>query len=420
MKRRTRELLRISNKQIMALLYIFSMTIAFTTIYGDISLDYHLQISIGMLWLVIAFLKFTINGFRFHGKFAKDFPKFIKLYMLPHLVIHGYTIILMFLGKVSWDYFTTNLTVYVPTLLAIMAIYLIGEKVYQYTCIALALSWLLSVGTSLLVKGPRIFTYAIIQGYFDANTSVGGLTKNYLELHDLVLGIGYVVIFYLFINSKLTKKQLALLTIVFVIMLLGMKRIAVLGIILAVLFCIVLKRFSENKQYKICLIAGWMVFVFCYLFIYALADGGFFYDLVSIYGINTMGRTYYYQAIMSYAEFTPKFIGIGRNAVTRILTSELAYLRVAGVHSDVIKMYVENGFILFGLWLWYYLIHITKFYRREYGIKNAVLYFGIVTYMFTLYLTDNVEIYFICQILSTMIPVYYAMYGKDKSVRQTL
>ena len=93
-------------------------------------------------------------------------------------------------------------------------------------------------------------------------------------------------------------------------------------------------------------------------------------------------------------------------------------MNVGGVHSDIIKMYVENGFILFGLWLWYQLIFMLKFYKKEYGDNVAILYFGFLIYLFTLYLTDNVEVYFICQILVTMLPITYALKQKGNNCRE--
>lgn len=38
--------------------------------------------------------------------------------------------------------------------------------------------------------------------------------------------------------------------------------------------------------------------------------------------------------------------------------------------------------------------------------------------MFTLYLTDNVEIYFICQIMATMIPVAFALKEKEHNFNE--
>lgn len=403
------------SRSTLGLIYIATMAIAFTTRYGDLQLGTQLQMLIGLFWIVLGFCQLASNGFGFKGFFKDDFPRFIKLYMIPHIIIHGYTVFLMLLGKVQWSYFTTNLTVYLPTLLAIMSIYLLREKAYKCTCIALVLSWGLSVGASLLLKGPAIFPHAILEAYLDHYDQTGGLTVNYLELHDLVLAIGYIVIAFLYSKSKLTKKQLALLVVVFIIMTLGMKRVSVLGVVLAILFHIIIKKFPEKIQYRLCLGAGLIGFVICYLYIYLLTDGSVFYDFIASHGINVMGRNYYYKAIMNYATFSPTFMGIGRNVVTQLLNSTLSYLRVGGVHSDIIKMYVENGFVMFGLWLWYYLIYVLRFYKKNYGVKVAVLYFGIVIYMFALYLTDNVEIYYICQIFSVIIPIEYAFQCKRKS-----
>lgn len=414
------KLKNIYNNKLLIISYIFSMTIAFTTRYGDLQLGYQLQIIIGMIWVLLGFFKLLINEFKFKGLFKDDFPQFIKVYLLPHIIIHGYTILLMITNKVEWKYFTTNLTVYIPTLLAILAFYLLGTKAFEYTCIALIFSWFLSVVTSFILKGPAIFSHAILQAYIDPYDNTGGLTINYLELHDFVLAIGYIVIAYVFTNSHLTKKNLIFLFLIAVFMILGIKRISILGLILAIVFYLVLKRFSKRTQYKICIIAGWGAFLICYLYIYLLSDGNVFYDYIAKYGINVMGRNYYYKAIMSYAKFSPAFIGIGRNVVTQLLNTSLSYLRVGGVHSDIIKMYVENGFIVFGFWLWYYLIYIFKFYNKKYGINSAVLYFGIVIYMFTLYLTDNIEIYFICQILATMTPIKYALEVKRSADYKSL
>lgn len=407
----------INNKKLLRILYIITMTLAFTTRYGDLELGFAIQIFIGFFWILIGFLKFKDNGYCFNGKYDKQLPKFIFLYMLPHVVIQVYTIILMLFGKVDWGYFTTNLTVYVPTLLALVAIYLIGTNVYWYTFLALILSWCLSVVISLICKGPAIFTHAIIQAYINPLDQTGGLSVNYLELHDLVLAIGYILIYYLFANHKLEKKEKIILIFTIAIMMLGMKRVSILGLIFVLIFYFVIKKVPSDKRYKMCFILGFTILVLSYLFIYVLSDGNVFYSIISDLGINVMGRNYYYEAAMKYAKFSPLFVGIGRNVLTQIFRTDLSYLNVGGVHSDIIKMYIENGFILFGLWLWYQLIFMLKFYKKEYGEKGALFYFAFLIYLFTLYLTDNVEVYFICQILVTMLPITYALKQKGNTCR---
>ena len=61
------------------------------------------------------------------------------------------------------------------------------------------------------------------------------------------------------------------------------------------------------------------------------------------------------------ASFSPTFMGIGRNALSFMLNGgELSYLRVGGVRSDIIKMYVKNGFIMFFFWLFINVYYIPK------------------------------------------------------------
>lgn len=199
---------------------------------------------------------------------------------------------------------------------------------------------------------------------------------------------------------------------VFLIMILGLKRISVIALVLIIIFNLLIKLFNNKVQNRICFILGILGVLFCYFYIYIMTDGDVFYDFIQSMGINVMGRDYYYRAIMDYAQFKPSFLGIGRNVVTQLLNTELSYLHVGGVHSDIIKMYVENGFILFGGWLAYYLVYLKNVYKKHYSEKSVILYFEIIIYMFTLYLTDNVEIYFICQILAIMIPVTYALKTK--------
>ena len=119
---------RRANQFIIKNIYIISMIFAFTTRYVDIFVDRAVQISIGIFWIGIACLNLLINKFKIKGVYAEDIKFFLKLYLVPHVAIHVYSAILMCMGKVSWSYFTTGATVYVPSLLAIVSIYLFGTK----------------------------------------------------------------------------------------------------------------------------------------------------------------------------------------------------------------------------------------------------------------------------------------------------
>ena len=122
-----------------------------------------------------------------------------------------------------------------------------------------------------------------------------------------------------------------------------------------------------------------------------------------------MGRTYYWRALAERCVFSPAFLGLGRNYSYLLFSSELSYMRVGAAHSDILKMYAENGFFMFAYWLWHYLLQMTKRYKKRFSINSAVVYFGISIYLFTMYLTDNVETYFASILFSIIIPVCHAL-----------
>lgn len=402
-----------------AILYVVSMSFAFNRNYADFALGYMHQVIIGSFWCSFALLKLCLNGLRFKGVYGTDYKWLIRMYLTPHIIIHIYTIALMTLGKVKFSYFTTNATVYVPTMVAIFSIYLFGLQALKLNGIALVVSWCISVLSSFLLKGVRIFPHAVIQAYIDPGYSLPGLNRNYLELHDIVMASAYVLLFYIFTKTRLSKRNVLLIALIFILMTLGMKRVSVLGIILALVFHITLRMFHEKRKYKICIIAGWSAVVLCYLYIYIQDNSSGFFALMNSLGVNVMGRNYYFRAAMDMVDFSPMHLGIGRNVLQEIFNTEFSYLRVGGVHSDIIKMYVENGFIMFGIWLWYYLIYLTKEFGKRFGIAEAVMYFSLTIYTFTLYTTDNVEVYFACQIFAILVPACYALDRKCKENGET-
>ena len=297
--------------------------------------------------------------------------------------------------------------------MAIIAYYFFKEKAYKYVCIAIAVSWGISVLVALLQNGPSIISQAIIQGYIDSYFTSSSLARdNYFEIHDIVLAVGYFVVFYYYSkidedkrNRQWNKRYLVLILIV---AFLGVKRVALLGVVLALLCRVSLLSKIGNRLRK-CLIIGWIAFVLCILFIYILSSGDWLFSFLRAHNINPAGRNRYYQAILGLSTFSPAWIGLGRGAVSKILNTEMTNLGVGGVHSDLIKIYVENGFILYVWWLWYFLIHNTKEYAKRFNIRAAVVYFGITIYMFVLYTTDNTDSYFACQMLCVLLPMTFAV-----------
>ena len=163
-----------------------------------------------------------------------------------------------------------------------------------------------------------------------------------------------------------------------------------------------------------------IVTAYFFIFVISMINSSAITDIAAKIGIDTRGRLYYYNAVMSLGEFSPLYFGIGRNMVSAHLTDEFSYLRISAPHSDILKIYIEGGFIVFGWWLWYTLVHITKKLKQKYSISVSNVYFILGMYTFILNLTDNVDTYFVCRILPIQIVMVVALFGSDRLIWKRL
>lgn len=385
-------------------LYVLTMIVAFTSRYGRITIGYKEPLLVGLLWVVVAFFRLLQKKHRADTALMKNLGFFLCAYLIPHVITHLYTIALMLLGKVEWKYLTSNATVYLPVLIVLSAVYLFGAKALRYTLIAVIGAFVLSMVSSVILVGPHIIPDAILQAYFGQSVE-----KNFLELHDVVLAIGYIMVYYLYRGRKLDRRDIAFIVCAVSIGVLGMKRIVVLAILVCLAFAALVYILPKKARYAVCVVGGVGILVGCFGFLWLMSKGDLFFNLMEKLHINTMGRIYYYRDVMALADFHVLYPGIGRNVVTQLLQNEMSYLRVGGVHSDIIKMYVENGFVMYGLWSSYHLLAFPALLRKRFGNSTAVMGFAVTMYSFLLYLTDNIEIYFVCQTLAMMIPMCFAL-----------
>lgn len=395
---------------IVKFLYIISLTVSFIPRLGDIMLSKYIQLCVGIFWILFAILQeVTLNRFKPISNRKSAVLWMVKSYFVPTLLIHMWTVILMTLGILSWTNFTTNIGTYVPTLLAISSIYLFGEKAFKLNFCSLAAAYVISVTSSAILIGPGVILDSLAKSLGLSNTH----SDNYLELHDVVLSIGLVLTYYIFSKEKLTRKNFGIILLTLIIMILGLKRIAVLGVFLAVTFHHIIKIFKPKTQYKCCRIAGIVLMAGCFLFVMLLISNHF-WKMVEPLGINFMGRNYYWVALAERCEFSPKFLGLGRNYSYLLFSGEYGYMRVGAAHSDILKMYAENGFFFFTYWLCHYLLSLTKQYKKKFSIDAAVIYFGITIYLFIIYFTDNVETYFASILFSIIIPTTHALKSQNR------
>lgn len=390
---------KVNNFGIIEYLYVISCAIAFISKIGYIQPSPIIQYSIFIFWILLAILKFGKNKFNIKS-IDKNIRICFLLFLTPKIVVHLYSFILYVTGVT--DYFTRNTKTYLIVLSVFAIVYIFGKKSLNYTIASCIISfsiiifydcWMYGVGTI-----PKTFI-SIFTGEFAKIASL-------YEVHDYTFAIGYLILYYLFVKERLNKLDLVIVFVLSIFTIMGFKRIQILTLILIMAFCIICK-IIKNK-YKFYKFTSYIFILISYFYIFTLSSGVFF-KIINSLGINSMGRNYYYEVIIKICKFNLFFLGKGRNYVPNTLTTDYAYLNVGGVHSDILKYYAECGFILFGIWMWYYLIKFIKVLNNKYTFKVVQGYYLLTIYSFMIYYTDNIEIYFISQYIYMLIVVTLTM-----------
>lgn len=385
-----------SNKNIFKLLYIFSLVICFS---GNNSI----QIFISFCWIVytlvcMGFRRKKIYGY---GEKYNEYKFWLKIFFIPQVLIHLYTVFLILIGNTESNILSTNLVTYSSILLSIFSVYLFGQSALKMDFIAIIITWILFIIKRIGNYGLSSFYQSILVGWFRADG------VNPFEFDDIILVTGYLWVIMFFMTKDEIKKTKLIRVLIFLAFFFGAKRIGILAVICITLFYLFLIKSKKIDSYKLCLYFGFAWVIMSIIYIYILSSGSIFYDWISKHNINTMSRTYFYDYIMSLTEFSPSFLGYGRGSVKYYMFNK--FVNYINVHSDYIKMYFEIGFIPYILWLLYYLYYCQVRIKRRYNSDVAVFYFTIILYTFMLYITDNTESYYICTLIRTTAPIVYSL-----------
>lgn len=377
------------------ILYIVSCAIGFISKIGTEISSGNIRNIIFIFWIGIAFLKLIKNKFKV-SKEDLSIKHFFLIFIIPVIIVHIYSILLYIMGKTQ--YISTNLKTYIIAFSVFSILYIFKNTALTYTIIGALLSFFIVIIYDCLVFGITSITDTL--KFILTGSELYYNSARLFEVHDYTFALGYIVLYYLLIKKGKTKKEVIYIYCFIIFLFLGLKRIQILAIIMIIIFYWISK-FIKNK-YGLYKFTSWIFISISYLFIFTLSNNTFF-EIVNKLGINTMGRIYYYKTIMNLCKFSPSFLGFGRNSLTYILNNDYAYLRVSGVHSDILKYFAECGFVLFGIWLWYFLLKVVGWIRNRYSFNMVTTYYILTLYTFIIYFTDNIDTYFISQYMYMMI-----------------
>ena len=321
----------------------------------------------------------------------------LLLFLLPQIVFYGFTIVLHLVNPDAIGSVGTNVSGFAPVFLVAAFILLFGREALRMLLVV--------IGTSVAVWGVFVLCRYGVEAIVESAKCIilyqgsdpSGATTNYFEVHDITFAAGYLLLLGLATYQSDRRFGSFLIACSLFLIVIGLKRIQLLALIIAVI-CFAAFRSSTDKR-ALRIVTACIVGIACYVFLDLVLSGAMFRIFADT---NFMGRQYYWSSMANYASFDPGYVGIGRNAIAHLMKGDLSYLRVGGVHSDILKIYVESGFFLFTAWLVFFLFVIPAALCSKFKSQQVASFFMVLmVYSFVLYATDNVENYLISQ--STLI-----------------
>ncbi|MDO4487915.1 MAG: O-antigen ligase family protein [Eubacteriales bacterium] len=292
---------------------------------------------------------------------------------------------------------------------AASAVVLFGFESIDLFCISMCISNSLIILFEMLRFGIGSSIKSFVHNIVTFGDAVG-FARN-LEIHEMTFQFGMLLIYYaLFAPVRYKeekKKNRIFLCLCIFFFIAGLKRIAVVALLITLLIGYISKK-SKNPG-KLMTAFGVIIFLGLFLYIKLVRDGIMSIIMTKV-GINMMGRDYIWALTKEFYSFSPAFMGLGFEAVDAIAKGwyESGLLnRAYNFHNDVLKVFVELGFSGFTLWAGIQYIIYPIFFTKKYSPKVTLLYMTILIYMTFTYMTDNTAFYFWCTMCLRLLPMAY-------------
>ncbi len=226
-----------------------------------------------------------------------------------------------------------------------------------------------------------------------------------LEIHEATFVIGLLILYYLFFDTSAKKKKGTVIILSF-LFIAGGKRIAFLALIIASIFAIIMR---QRVKKNTIIFTGMIGIIVSCLYIWFLYSGIFF-AISRSFEIDIKNRDLIYGFFIRRTELSPLYFGWGFSSVSRVIENmdlnEVKWMVVVrGLHCDILKQYIEFGFLGFIYWLYFILIHLPNKLYSKFGKNSALVYMVLIIYTFLTYLTDNTEGYFLFQSTLMLLPL---------------
>ena len=381
-------------------------------------------ISVGAIGLAVVYIFWSGNFSR-----LKELSRFGMMYGSIIIGIIFCSLFIWILDLQSFSYILKGVSKISYQLLniaiVISAVYLFEEDAAKYTFFGIAGAnfTIIILGAATSGIGGAVQDMIANITSFGANEVITNSTFiRAIEIHDITFVMGVFLIYFLFFCPG-ERYRYVYAGIALFLFFAGLKRIAFLSLLLAVMFAVICLFLGARGKRRFLIFSAITIVVFCYIYIF-LIQKGLFTQYCIDHDIELNGREKIYDYISQFYEVSPSYRGKGYEFCVQLLKSMKGtkdqVVDITAVHNDILKMYVEMGFWGFMFWIFGYYVFQTHWFITRCGEKVAVCFMAINVYMLITYMTDNTMFYYWSSMVIRLLPMcfFYAPV-KEHALRTT-
>ncbi len=356
----------------------------------------------------------------FYGIYKSDYRSLKKI-LVPIFMYVAMLVLIMIYSLVIWVFGFTETTSILrgcsKLMIQLIALLTAASGVYLFKKESIKLffiSFCICNTLIMLIEMPKFGVAESISSLVHVIVTFGeakGFARE-LEVHDLTYIMGQFFVYYVLFapnDTKALKKEKwigAILSGFFFMA--GLKRIAFLGLCLAVVIGLVLR--NRKHRRKIVIYSGVVMVGVLFVYVYMIRSGDFV-ALLEKFNIDTMGRANAWAMAAEYYEFSPVFLGRGFESVDAIV-KEWAALgltqKAQALHNDYLRIFIELGIYGFAIWVTAQCVIYPILLGKYYDDNTVCVYACIFIYMSTTFMTCNTAFSFWSTMILRLIPMAYA------------
>lgn len=299
-------------------------------------------------------------------------------------------------------------------------LYMFGKKGIWYCLLGMCLGNGIIVALVVARGGVGAFIEEMVT-LLTTFGEVTGAMMHETEVHDLTFGFGpFAVFLAMDLHPKKKEWWLACAAVGF-FLLVGLKRIEIGAIAIAVLPCWLLMRMKDKTAKKI--IDVMCVVIIAASFAYIVAIHGGLFDMLEAMGMDTKGRDMLYRYVALKYEISPTFMGHGLGYssqawdLTGLIGPEWRGVHQDAYHNEFVRTYVEVGFVGYFVWFIFYLPVRLHYLWKRGGKRAGIMALAYSIFCLITYATDNTLYYFYTN-LSTFILIMYELMDDEETEKR--